>query len=158
MSKEIREQIDKIKNWVQSINEGKYITTNDEFGNYMVYKKGDYKILVNSSESPTHITLWYNNYKGWEKVGALTVNVSERRFNFDSDFEKYYKVSEIEIEKEHRGKGFGKLMYDILIDMRGKNIKGLYSYLPDRVNKTQIPKIYKHYKTIIENDYEIILF
>ena len=42
--------------------------------------------------------------------------------------------------------------------MRGYEIKGLYSYLPDRVNKNQIPKIYKKYKSFIENDYEIIKF
>lgn len=42
-------------------------------------------------------------------------------------------------------------MYDILIDMRGSDIKGLYSYLPDRVNNLQIPKIYKKYKSFIEN-------
>jgi hypothetical protein len=140
------------------LNENKYTITNDEFGNHMVYKKGDYKILVNSEISPTNITLWYDNYKGWEKVGALTVNVSEVRFDFDTDFQKYYKISEIEIKPQHRNKGFGKLMYNILIEMRGNNIKGLYSYLPDRVNKTQIPSIYKHYKTIIENDFQIILF
>lgn len=56
-------------------------------------------------------------------MGALTVHVSERRFSFDDDFEKYYKVSEIEIKPQHRNKGFGKIMYDILIEMRGKNIK-----------------------------------
>ena len=67
------------------------------------------------------------------------------------------KVSEIEIKPKHRNKGFAKLMYNILIEMRGKEIKGLYSYLPDRVNKTQIPSIYKHYKTITQDDYEIIL-
>jgi len=140
------------------IKENKYNHTQDDFGNDVVYTKGDYKIIVNNLISPTHITLWYDNYKGWEKVGALTVHISERRFSFDKDFEKYYKVSEIEIKKEHRNKGFGKIMYDILIEMRGDNIKGLYSYLPDRVNKTQIPSIYKHYKTIIDNDNEIIIF
>ena len=147
-----------IKKTIREFLNENYNITNDEFGNHMVYKKGDYKILVNSEYSPTHITLWYDNYKGWEKIGTLTVNVSERRFDFDTDFEKYYKVSEIEIKPQHRNKGFGKLMYNILIEMRGKEIKGLYSYLPDRVNKTQIPSIYKHYKTIIEGDYEIILF
>jgi len=142
----------------EELNEQVYNITLDDFGNYMVYKKGDYKILIDTQYSPTHITLWYNNYEKWEKVGALTVNISQRRFDFDNDFEKYYKVSEIEIKPQHRNKGFGKIMYNILIEMRGKDIKGLYSYLPDRVNKTQIPSIYKHYKTIIQNDYEIILF
>jgi hypothetical protein len=159
MSKDIRQMIDKVKNFKQFVNESKYIGSKDEFGNDVVYNRGDYKILVNSLDAPTHITLWYDNYKGWEKVGALTVHVSERRFSFDNDFEKYYRVSEIEIKKEHRNKGFGKIMYDILIEMRSKDIKGLYSYLPDRVNKTQIPSIYKHYNNIvIDNDNEIILF
>jgi hypothetical protein len=150
--------VDKVKNFKQFMNENKYIPTKDEFDNDVVYKKGDYKILVNSLKSPTHISLFYDNYKGWEKIGALSVHISERKFTFDVDFEKYYKVSEIEIKKEHRNKGFGKIMYDILIKMSGENIRGLYSYLPDRVNKTQIPSIYKHYKTIIDNDNEIILF
>jgi ribosomal protein S18 acetylase RimI-like enzyme len=130
----------------------------DEFGNYMAHRGGNYKILVNSEYSPTHITLWYNNYGGWQKVGALTVSISERRFSFDDDFKKYYKVSEIEIKPQHRNRGFGKMMYKILIEMRGGDIRGLYSYLPDRVNNKQIPSIYGHYKSIIENDYEIILF
>lgn len=158
MSEDMRKMIDKVKNFKQFVNENKYNISKDEFNNDVVYKKGDYKILVNSLNAPTHITLWYDNYKGWEQVGALTVHVSERRFSFDDDFEKYYKVSEIEIKPQHRNKGFGKIMYDILIEMRGENIKGLYSYLPNRVNKTQIPSIYKHYKTIVDNDNEIILF
>ena len=139
-----------VKTFESFINESKYNIMDDGFSNHMVYKRGDYKILVNSPSSATHITLWYDNYKGWEKVGALTVNISERRFDFDNDFEKYYKVSEIEIKPQHRNKGFGKLMYNILIELRNPNIKGLYSYLPDRVNKTQIPSIYKKYKTITE--------
>ena len=49
-------------------------------------------------------------------------------------------------------------MYDVLIEMRGDNIKGLYSYLPDRVNKREIPNIYKRYKPKTEGDYEIIRF
>lgn len=140
------------------INENKYNISNDEYGNYMVYNQNDYKILVNNEKSPTYITLWYLENDTWEKVGALNVNISERRFSNDHDFEKYYKVSEIEIKPKHRGLGFGKKMYDILIDMKGDDIKGLYSYLPDRVNKNQIPKIYKKYKSFIENDYEIIKF
>ena len=140
------------------INEAKYSVEEDDFGNHMVYKKGDYKILVDEKESPKHITLWHEDDGKWKKVGALTVSVSERRFDSDSDFEKYYKVSEIEIKPQHRGKGFGKIMYDVLIEMRGDNIKGLYSYLPDRVNKREIPNIYKHYKPKTEGDYQIIKF
>ena len=140
------------------LNENKYNISNDEYGNYVVYNQNDYKILVNDKQSPTYITLWYFENNKWEKVGALNVNISERRFDNDKDFEKYYKVSEIEIKPKHRGLGFGKKMYDILIDMRGDDIKGLYSYLPDRVNKNEIPKIYKKYKSFIENDYEIIKF
>ncbi len=152
----LREFIDKVVR--EHLNEDVYKITNDEFGNHMVYRKGDYKILVDSEHSPLHITLWYDNYKGWEKVGALTASVSERKFEFDTDFRKYYRISEIEIKPQHRNKGFGKLMYNILIEMRGNDIKGLYSYLPDRVNKAQIPSIYGHYKTVIDNDNQIILF
>jgi hypothetical protein len=140
------------------LNETKYSIKNDEFGNNVVYERNDYKVLVNRLNSPTHITLWFNDNNKWKKVGTLNVNISERRFSFDDDFEKYYKISEIEINPKHRGLGFGKLMYDILINMRGDDIKGLYSYLPDRVNKKQIPKIYGKYNSTIEDDYQIIRF
>jgi ribosomal protein S18 acetylase RimI-like enzyme len=148
-----------IRNTVKEyLNENKYKISKDEYGNYVVYNQNDYKILVNDKKSPTYITLWYFQNNKWEKVGALNVNISEVRFKNDNDFKKYYKVSEIEINPKHRGLGFGKMMYDILIDMRGDDIKGLYSYLPNRINKKEIPKIYRKYKSFIENDYEIIKF
>ena len=157
MSKEIREQIRRSLRLVQYLIEADYEPFMDELGNYVVYNKDGYRILINVKESPTHITLWHFKNK-WKKVGVLTVSISEMRFSFDEDFKEYYRILEVNIEPEHRGLGFGKLMYDILIKLRGKNIKGLFSYLPNRSNKNQIPKIYKKYKSFTLGDYEIIKF
>ena len=68
----------------RKINEAKYSVEEDDFGNHMVYKKGDYKILVDEKESPKHITLWHEDDGKWKKVGALTVSVSSLD-RFDSN-------------------------------------------------------------------------
>ena len=138
------------------------------YGNLLTTVESDILTLViEKYENKVSLKI-YTNYKlrtrgnrffvKRKKVGFLTVSISERRFDSDTKFEKYYKVSGIEIQPLHRNKGFGKTMYNILIEMRGSDIKGLYSYLPDRVNKKQIPSIYKRYNTITEGDYEIIIF
>ena len=113
--------------------------------------------MVNSPTNATYISLWFKENE-WVKVGSLYADISERRFDWDTDFEKYLKISSIEIKPEHRGKGFSTKMYDALINYSNPKVKGLYSYLPDRVNKKQIPRIYNRYKTVIENDYQVILF
>lgn len=129
-----------------------FITENT--GAIPVFVSGDYKITINTDKEPTHLVLFYQD----EKVGALNCYVNETRFEFCGNKPyKFYHVSYVEINKEHRNKGFGKKLYQILEEYRG-DVKGLISSLPDRVNKNQIPKIYKNFKTIFEDDNHIIVY
>ena len=77
----------------------------------------------------------------------------------DKDFSKYLKISEVEIEKEHRGKGLSNLLYKALIDYSGNDVKGILSHTPNRINKIQVPKIWKSLggrTAKFSDDYQII--
>lgn len=137
-----------ILNYTQFVNE------NLGEGAITVFESGQYRITINKRKEPTHIVLFYQD----EKVGVLNCHISDQRFDFcGNETYKFYGVSYVEINKEHRNKGFGKKLYQILQEYRG-DVKGLISHLPDRVNKKQIPKIYKNFKTIIEGDNHIIIY
>jgi hypothetical protein len=127
---------------------------NENTGAIPVFISGDYKITINKELEPTHLVLFYQD----KKVGVLNCYVNETRFEFCGNKPyKFYHVSYVEINKEHRNKGYGKKLYQILEEYRG-DVKGLISSLPDRVNKNQIPKIYKNFKTIFEDDNHIIVY
>jgi ribosomal protein S18 acetylase RimI-like enzyme len=136
----------------------KQVLTTDEFGNIVARIIGNYKILIDSEESPTYISLYYKEGDNWRRVGELRASISEMRWEKSDDFEKYYKISLVSVDPEHRRKGFAKLMYDVLINTRGNDIVGMYSYLPDRSNKREIPKIWNKYNSYREGDYEIVKF
>lgn len=80
----------------------------------------------------TYVVLWYDN----KKVGYISTRGIE---NFES--KEYIKISESHIDNNHRGKGFGYLMYKALLD--STIYGGFCSYQPDRANKKQVPSIYK---------------
>jgi len=102
----------------------------------VVYSTRDYKIAVDNVNNARYITLWFVNslYDLDVKVGSLALYKTE---------DDFLKVSEIDIQKSHRGKGMATKMYLMALKYSADNIKGIKSYLPDRVNKRQIPKIYK---------------
>jgi len=134
----------------------------DQDGKNIVYDDGEYRIAVDSPNDCRYVTLWHKEIikekEYWAKRGALTANVSERRFDWDKDFQYYLSIGEIAIEREFRGKGYGSKMYDVLIKYSNPKIVGLYSYLPNRVNKQQVPSIYRKYNPKIVGDYQVILF
>jgi hypothetical protein len=117
----------------------------DENGNNIVYSSKDYRISVDDTNDARIIMLWYNDGNKYKRVGKLLTEITEIRLieEGDKEFQPYLKVSYIQIDKEHRSKGFGYEMYKQLIKYRNPKIKGIISYLPDRSNKTQIPKIWK---------------
>lgn len=107
------------------------IDKTDEHGKKIVWEQGDYSIAVNSLPIPSYITLWYQG----ERMGSFYVDI------INKSGEKWYKVSSIHINNNHKGKGLGKKMYQVLLSIPNE-IKGIYSYLPDRSNKKQVPAIY----------------
>lgn len=126
----------------------------DKYGKNIVYEEdiyGDiYNISVNNSTNADFITLWKNE----KKIGELSANLIEY-----GKFKNYMKISYIEIDKKERGQGFGKKMYEMLSLYAPLKSKGLYSYLPDRSNKRQIPSIWgKMGQEIIDGDHAFITF
>jgi DNA polymerase III sliding clamp (beta) subunit (PCNA family)/ribosomal protein S18 acetylase RimI-like enzyme len=144
-------------------NNGEYDPNNPDIvmeqGGSVWSSNDGYSILVNDKENANHITL----FKNGEKIGALNASVSEIRGRGDDgkytdDWEKWLKISYVEIDKPHRGQGLGKRLYDALQKHSSKDIKGIISYLPDRSNKSQIPRIYDRYKNRVIDDYHYIYF
>ena len=147
--------------------ERKPILFEDENGNSIVFENGDYRISVDRPNNARKAILWHKEEVSgkiyWAKRGVLNTSLSELRYQEegDTDFVDYLKISEVEIEKEHRGKGYGNQLYKAIIDYKGDNIVGLLSYTPNRVNKSQVPSIWKKFggRTLKGNeDYQIIRF
>jgi DNA polymerase III sliding clamp (beta) subunit (PCNA family)/GNAT superfamily N-acetyltransferase len=121
----------------------KYVVFN-EFRNY-----NPYKIAVNDVNNADYITLWKTDMNTGkdEKVGALKLNETSDGF---------LSVSEIGIDAGSKGLGLGLEMYKVALKYSSDKIKGIKSYLPNRTNKKQIPKIYKKLNSVEDGDYEFI--
>lgn len=104
-------------------------------------------VSVDNITNATYIGLW--NSDG--KIGSLSL-VGERYYNNRI----YRKVDYIEINRRYRGGGYGNLLYEIGLKYLREDIDGIYSYLPDRSNKSQAPRIYKRFNSWVEGDYEYI--
>jgi len=132
----------------------------DEYGKAIVYDNGEYRIAVDDETDARYITLWHKEYiKGnekWIKCGYLDAWVS--KMNFKERIGKYLSIRSIEIEPKHRGMGYGSKLYKALFDFSADDVKGIYSYLPNRVNKKQVPKIYNKLGAITDGDYQFIDF
>jgi ribosomal protein S18 acetylase RimI-like enzyme len=132
----------------------------DEYGKNIVYDDGNYRIAVDDENDARYITLWHKEIvKGkeyWAKRGYLDAWVSN--MNFKNRNGKYLSIRSIEIELKHRNMGYGSKMYKALFDFSANDINGVYSFLPNRVNKKQVPKIYNKLGAVIEDDYQFIEF
>jgi predicted GNAT family acetyltransferase len=121
------------------------IENTDEYGKSVVWDNGEYKIAVSELENPSRISLWYND----NNVGNMYLS---SKINLDG--ETYYKISEVGIDEQHRGKGLGTSLYQVAL--KYITTDGIASYLPDRVNKTQVPSIYRKLNSFTKDDYNII--
>lgn len=139
------------------INKERNVLFIDEHGKNIVYDYNNYRIAVDDINSARYITLWYYTNKNiWKKIGYLSAYVS--KINNKDKKGKYLSINSIEIDIKHRNKGLGNKMFKYLIDFAGDDIKGLYSYLPNRINKKQIPKIYNRLNAETDGDYQFINF
>jgi len=126
----------------------------DEHGKNIVYEYDDYRIAVNNPKDAEYITLWYKEKENkWKKCGYLQTST------INNSGKKFLKIDIIHIDPSHRGKGYGNKLYQALIDFSNEDISGIYSYLPNRSNHKQVPKIYKKYgaKTV-DGDHQFIYF
>jgi hypothetical protein len=108
-----------------------------------------YKIAVDDVNNAEYITLWKTDTDTGKdkKMGYL------RLYNSGDDF---LSVSEISIDRGSKGLGLGLEMYKVALKYSSDKIKGIKSYLPNRTNKKQIPKIYKKLNSVKDGDYEFI--
>jgi ribosomal protein S18 acetylase RimI-like enzyme len=88
--------------------------------------------------------LWHKEYvngkEQWVKRGYL--DAWKSKMNFKNRNGNYLSIRSIEIDKRFRNMGYGTKLYKALFDFSSNDVKGIYSYLPNRVNKKEVPKIY----------------
>ena len=130
----------------------------DEYGKNIVYDTGTYRISVDSPSDAERVILWHLKDDKWQKVGVLDTRKSELFNNFLDRNGYYLSVNHIDIISQHRGMGHAKRMYRALADFSSPQVKGIFSYLPNRSNKKQIPKIYKSFGAKTVDDYQYIDF
>ncbi len=126
----------------------------DKDGKNIVFDNGDgILIVVDDVNNAHYISLWDMKKESRRKVGFLIITKSKMSFKG----EEYNTLDSVEIDKEYRGKGYGHKLYEIALKYLNNNVKGIVSYLPDRVNKNQVPAIYRKFDNeIIDNTYHII--
>jgi ribosomal protein S18 acetylase RimI-like enzyme len=160
MNKILMEQYE--KKLFESVNRDKSrkVLFVDEHGKNIVYDDGSYRIAVDDDKDARYITLWHKEeVKGkeyWAKRGYLDAWIT--KMNYKDHNGKYLSIRSVEIEPKYRGRGYGKKLYKALFDFSGENVQGIFSYLPNRVNKKEIPKIYNKLGAVTDNDYQFIEF
>lgn len=124
--------------------DGNKLVVFNEYRNY-----NPYKIAVDDVNDAEYITLWktHKNTGRDKKVGSLKLNKTPDNF---------LSVSEISIDSNSKGLGLGLEMYKVVLKYSSNKIKGIKSYLPNRSNKRQIPKIYRKLNSVKEGDWDII--
>ena len=129
----------------------------DEFGKQIVWESGDYFIAVDNAKDARLVTLWNKNIKG--RIGAIYTTLKEFQDWYGKDKAgKWLSIDSIGIDKKHQGMGFSKQMYRILLHFSAPDVKGIYSYLPQRSNMKQVPRIYKKFVSeIVDGDHQFIL-
>lgn len=102
-------------------------------GKHVVQQIGQYRIAVDSPGRATYVSVWTPDNKC---VGNLTTRGGHLR-------DQYLGIGKAELSRAHRGKGLGLAMYRALLANLDPQWKGIASYLPDRSNRKQVPKIYR---------------
>ena len=126
--------------------DGNKLVVFNQYRNYTPYK-----IAVDDINNAEYITLWKTDTDTGKdkKIGYL-------RLYENSD--GFLSVSESSIEdRGSKGLGLGLEMYKTALKYSSDKVKGIVSYLPNRTNKKQIPKIYKKLNSVKDGDYEYIL-
>jgi hypothetical protein len=114
-----------------------------------------YFITVDDKSDATYVALWKQKsgpFETTKRVGELDFSKVENLKTGD----KYLKVEDAFINKVDRHLGFGKKMYQIAMEYSHPTITSIRSYLPDRLNKKQIPSIYKSLGGYEDEDWSII--
>ncbi|GHV60763.1 hypothetical protein FACS1894195_0080 [Bacteroidia bacterium] len=129
-------------------NKKRKILRTDEYGKKIVWENNDYFIAFSHGDRKNYyVSLWDKS------TGKLVGRIYATLENFNVP-KGFLSIDKVEIDKKHRGKGLAKEMYQAVIDFSDDNVKGISSYLPNRINKKQVPKIWEKLGGIKEGDYQ----
>ena len=92
-----------------------------------------YRIVVNSLTHPSYYTAWTEDNK---RVGVLEVR------DLRIKGEEFQNPRTVEVNPKYRGRGIGFALYRAMLAHLPSEYAGICSYLPDRANKRQVPKIW----------------
>lgn len=130
----------------------KYLSESQTTSGVPVYQDTEYTVtfdhFTNTGGEILQVILLHND----RHAGMLNSRV------VDYKGAKYANVVGIKIQPIHRSKGFGKMMYETLIHYSPDHIVGLISNLKRRLNKNEVPAIYKRLGSVEEDGYAIIPF
>ena len=99
----------------------------------ILWDNGEFYIATGRSDN-TYLTLWDRNNK---QKGAIDASIINKK-----DYGKRAKINLVRIDSGNRGSGLGQILYKVMLEWLPIDVKGIYSYLPDRSNKKQVPNIY----------------
>lgn len=117
-------------------------------GKHVVQQIGQYRIAVDARGLATYVTVWTEDNK---RIGSLSTR--------SGHLKGYLGIGLAELNRSHRGKGLGLAMYRALLANLDPRWQGIVSYLPDRSNRKQVPKIYRRLGGFVpkgNEDYMII--
>lgn len=98
-----------------------------------------YRIASGNAEH-NYLTLWTDDN---QCVGSLNSSVIKKRHPGSGENENRAKINSVTINPKHRGVRLGEQLFRVLLEWLPVYVNGVYSYLPDRSNRKQIPKIYQ---------------
>lgn len=127
----------------------------DDSGSPIAWEKDNYRITLYITSNYFNAYLMHNE-KPWKQIGSLKTKVSNKKIKGATI--KYSEVISISLHKEHQQKGFGTLLYKILLKYLPDEIAGIGSNILYRINKKEIPKIYEKlgYQSYNDGDFQLI--
>lgn len=110
--------------------------------------------IASGNRDNTFLTIWTEDNK---KVGELHASVINKKHPKHGNIERRAKISMVNIDPKHRGQHLGSALYQTLLAHLANDVAGIYSYLPDRSNRKQVPRIYARlHGYIVDEDHAYI--
>ncbi len=102
-------------------------------GKSSVWTNGQYHIVVDTPGNAKYISVWTQDNT---RVGYLETRTIP-------GYKDWLAIGDVGLLKDHRGKRLGIQMYRVLIQEMAPKYKGIAGYLPDTINKREVPAIYR---------------
>lgn len=112
-------------------NEKRILWTNGEF------------YIASGNSTNTYLTLWDSENKN---VGLLDSSLIHK------EGKKRAKINMVRVKSSAKGNRLGLQLYKTLLEWLPDDVVGIYSYLPDRSNRKEVPKIYNRLGGYIKDE------